>query len=241
MEPSTGEPCQDGSSEPIKSWVSSQVALAQVLGVDRQTIRAWLKVEGNPGKRPDDRYDVADWRAWQAANSSKTTEPVAVALDGAGKSKTELQMEKLQREINRLKEDEERLRIANEVERGDLISIDEFKQIVGDAWAAMTNSLKQTHHRISQQVVGLDSGAASKVIKKDLEETLRKFRVPEGVKKKRFWRTSSRILEDLQGKLSLGDGPKQTASRQSRPRARSTTQAKQSSSEESSSASKMTK
>ena len=235
MESSAGEVYSGDSGNPASlkkpsTWVKSQTGLALVLNVDRQTIRKWLKIPGNPGKRKDDRYDVEDWRAWQKVNSFKTGDgnainPPASSLPASnapatdshdstldeegepdGSMLNDLRAKKLAEEVKRIKEDSARLKLQNEVERGELISLDEMKQVVGDAWSAMIAGLNQMNHRIAQQVVGLDSGAASKVIKAEVRECLRKFNLPNGVKKKRIWKDFSRVLDDLQQKQNPGSG-----------------------------------
>jgi hypothetical protein len=45
-------------------FAKNQVELAEVLGVDRKTVQRWKKIEGNPGARPDGRYDIHAWRTW---------------------------------------------------------------------------------------------------------------------------------------------------------------------------------
>lgn len=42
-------------------FVGSLVALADELGVARQTLTRWHREPGNPGKRSDGRYEVAAW------------------------------------------------------------------------------------------------------------------------------------------------------------------------------------
>ena len=48
------------------NFAKNQVDLAQALGVSRKTVQRWLRLEGNPGTRPDGRYDVTAWRVFKA-------------------------------------------------------------------------------------------------------------------------------------------------------------------------------
>jgi hypothetical protein len=47
-------------------FAKNQVELAAFLGVNRRTISRYLKVEGNPGAKPDGRYPVGAWRQFLA-------------------------------------------------------------------------------------------------------------------------------------------------------------------------------
>lgn len=208
MTTNAGEPCPETPKK--AAWVASQVALAEVLGVDRQTIKAWLKVVGNPGKGKDDRYDVEAWREWQAGNSYNTSQELDLGDEDEPVTIVGLKAQKLREEISRLTEDTGRLKLANELARGELITLDEAKQVIGNAYSAMVSALRQMKHRIAAQVCGLDSGSAAKVIGKDMDETLRKFSIPEGLKKKRCWLQCSKELDDLHEKHSLGSGLRKT-------------------------------
>jgi len=160
MTENSGVPCPETAKKP--AWAKSQVALAEVLGVDRKTIKEWLKIPGNPGKNKDDRYDVEAWREWQAANSYNTTQDQETLVGDESVTIVGLRAQKLQEEILRLKQDSERLKLANEVERGELITLDEAKQVIGNAYSAMIAALRQMKHRISSQVCGLDSGSITR-------------------------------------------------------------------------------
>jgi len=54
----------DGGKPSSASFAKNQVELAEILGVDRKLIQRHRKIEGNPGVRPDGRYDVQAWRQW---------------------------------------------------------------------------------------------------------------------------------------------------------------------------------
>lgn len=45
-------------------WTESQIDLAKILGIERKTIQRHLKKEDCPGKTPDGRYNIHEWRYW---------------------------------------------------------------------------------------------------------------------------------------------------------------------------------
>lgn len=187
-----------------KKWVTSQVALAEVLGVDRKTIKEWLKMPGTPGKAKDDRYNVEDWREWQSANSYKTgDENVDTLVPEDGDTIVALKQRLMRAQA-------EKVEIENKVRKGELISEEEVCRVVVDAFAGMVSSLRQTKHRVSSQMSGLDSGTASKVLGKDMEDCLRKWALGEWAKKKPFYQSVYATLRDLHGKFCLGNGLNET-------------------------------
>lgn len=56
-----------GGTASGKNFAHTQNELGEILHVDRKTIQRWLKIDGNPGKKADGRYDIAQWRAFAAA------------------------------------------------------------------------------------------------------------------------------------------------------------------------------
>ena len=73
-------------------WVESQIDLAKALGVERRTIQRDLKADGNPGKTPDGRYNVHEWRAWRRIRGRKC---------GGTQDKHSLECKKLNIDIER--------------------------------------------------------------------------------------------------------------------------------------------
>lgn len=53
-----------GGKPSDQRFAKNQVELSEILGVDRKTVQRHLKLEGNPGARPDGRYEIATWRKW---------------------------------------------------------------------------------------------------------------------------------------------------------------------------------
>jgi hypothetical protein len=44
------------------------VELAQKLEVERKTVQRWMKIDSNPGRSSDGRYNVRDWKTWAQAH-----------------------------------------------------------------------------------------------------------------------------------------------------------------------------
>jgi hypothetical protein len=63
------------AGEQEKTWADTQVDLSAVLGVDRKTIQRWLKIDGNPGARPNGKYNIAEWKSWRASRSGDFDSP----------------------------------------------------------------------------------------------------------------------------------------------------------------------
>jgi hypothetical protein len=57
-----------GAEAGATTFAPSQSALAEALGITRQRLQWWVKKDGNPGRRPDGRYHIADWRAYLSEN-----------------------------------------------------------------------------------------------------------------------------------------------------------------------------
>lgn len=69
--------------DPLRSppFVDNQVALAEVLGVDRKTIQRWIKEEGCPGAQSGGRYSVMEWREWIRKTGRKDGEAAGEDID----------------------------------------------------------------------------------------------------------------------------------------------------------------
>src|SRR6266700_2068220 len=60
-----------GETPSTDEYAKNAVQLAAILGVDRKTVQRWRKTDGNPGVRPDGRYDVPSWRARATAEKAR--------------------------------------------------------------------------------------------------------------------------------------------------------------------------
>lgn len=63
-----------GESGPQEGTAESKVALADAIGVTRQTIHRWLRMPGNPGAASNGKYSVGEWRDWARKNGYKMAE-----------------------------------------------------------------------------------------------------------------------------------------------------------------------
>src|SRR4051794_34364924 len=59
-------PSEEEEETPQK-WADNKVALAQILGVSRQTIHNWGDLPGCPGTRTNGKYSVEEWREFADA------------------------------------------------------------------------------------------------------------------------------------------------------------------------------
>jgi len=152
--------------------------LATACGASRRTISAWLKVDGNPGRRADGSFSVTRWQKWIAANGLGSRTAAAErdpTLEPLRREKLRLQTEVLQLQAAAAARE-------NSVARGELFPEREAARVITDSWRAMILQLRQTKHRISSQVCGRDSGSAARLLSTDLAETLRQFQLPEGLR-----------------------------------------------------------
>ncbi len=172
---------------------SSTKALAAELGCTRRTISAWLKRPDSPGRTATGGFNISRWQKWISENglgtrtSSADRDPRLQALKN---EKMRLQSEKIALETVAVA-------IQNRVARGELVRMDDAKRVVGDAWGAMLRQLRQTKHRISAQVCGLDSGTASRLLADDLAQTMRQFSIPEGLARHPYFGPLRAQIEEL--------------------------------------------
>ncbi|HAB18239.1 MAG TPA: hypothetical protein PLX89_07690 [Verrucomicrobiota bacterium] len=54
-------------------FAKNQVELAAILGVTRQTLYNWLRVDGNPGVRSNGTLEIEAWRHWADTTGRKST------------------------------------------------------------------------------------------------------------------------------------------------------------------------
>jgi len=115
----------EGASTPVTA--ANFVELASILGVTRQAVHAWKRMEGAPQAAANGLHDVAAWREFMRAKGLKGGEPVTDV-------ETSLKARKLLAEV-----EERELRLA--VRRGELIEVEnvrsEWTRQVGRARALM--------------------------------------------------------------------------------------------------------
>jgi hypothetical protein len=101
----------------IPSFVTSYTELARFLGVSRQALNRWTKLDGSPQAKSDGRHSVSDWKSFMKTN------------DLSGKSHDLIDLKS--RDL--LAKCEER-EFKNSVKRGEYVSIEEVRL----AWSSCT-------------------------------------------------------------------------------------------------------
>lgn len=180
-----------------EQWVETQQALAEALGVaDRKSIQRWLKEPMCPGV-VDGRYNVKDWKLWCESKGKRA---------GTKGTKLESLKEKTMAIDVRLKE----LELAEAMGRS--ISLDEAMTVFTGIVTSVMQKLRGVKHDVAPRVVGETVPEASKRIGQAIDECLAELaRVPEGAKKKTFWKNVSVELSLLQQRWSPGVTPTSTS------------------------------
>lgn len=155
-----GKPLSKGERELLArqrakqgTQVSSAVALAERLGVDRRTLNRWSKEPGFP-KRSSEGFDVDAVREWVAANGLKTSR--------AG----ELNEEKKRAEI-------EKIRLEIDIKRGLYIPKEEVVRDLGRYVFTLKTLLQTAATTLAPQIVGLTVPEALELLRKEHHEILR--------------------------------------------------------------------
>ncbi len=135
--------------------VKNQVALANVLRVERKSVQRWLKIAGNPGHKADGRFDVVAWRKWVRQHGRK---------DGSDLDKNQLQATNILLQNQKL---EFKLAIL----RRDYVPAHLVQQWGGELGAAIRKVVTQIH-LIAPSVVGLPVPDAETRLKEVEDEIL---------------------------------------------------------------------
>lgn len=178
-----------GAEEPL--YVGTQEALASHVGAERKSIQRWSKRKDCPGKTKDG-YDVKAWRAFVERNNLGGTRKKS-------KDKAALECEKLTLE-------NERRRLINAKERGEVMSNDEVCKTLSDMMAGFVLRCRQIPNDLAQEVVGLSPGEATKRIRREMDQALEQLSLGEWAQKKTFW---SRVFAELRAQqetYNLGNG-----------------------------------
>ena len=116
-------------------------ALAEILGVDQNTIHLWRKLAGTPQSR-----DAAEWMEWQQKNNKGHGRKVS-------SDRERLMVEKLQEEI-------ERLKLANAEARRETIMRTEVNELFTRVAMRQKQVLhEKLHNELPPQLAGLDAGS----------------------------------------------------------------------------------
>ena len=147
----------------VPRFAKSQTELGSYLTPprDRKIIQRALKMEGNPGRSKDGRYDIGEWQAWLYANVK------SILDEGAGKSgdKSQLELEKLRLTIQK---QEFELKVLQR----DYTSNTEVEAWVGDMIARAKQVLTRIPSKLAPLVVGRSEVDAERVMREEVNSAL---------------------------------------------------------------------
>jgi hypothetical protein len=129
---------------------------------DRKTIQAALKVEGNPGRTKDGRYEIGEWQSWIAQNM-----PPGVGLAGAGGKG-----DKHDLEVERLKLQNAKLSFELEVKRKDFTSNTDIEQSIGKMVMEAKRVLLSIPSKLAPVLPGMNEVEIEKRLRRELIEAL---------------------------------------------------------------------
>lgn len=183
--------------QPDAVYVTTQQALAEALGVaDRKTIQRWLK-DGAPAATDDGRYNVTEWRLWMQSKNRGSRK----AKDDPENIKTQIALVELRRKEIELEE-----------LRGHMIDSEEAFDVSAEMWTRFAQAFRALKHELAPSVVGETVPEATKRIGAAFDHLLNSLSVPEGAKKKAFWRNVSARLSDLRQTFLRSNMPEGTSS-----------------------------
>jgi hypothetical protein len=140
------------TAEVIPSFVTSYTELGKILGVSRQAINRWTKIEGAPKPRSDGRHSVSEWRNFMKSND----------LNGRSHDLETLKARKLLAEC-------ENREMANAIKRREFVSLEAVRLAwnshVGEALAIARKRLVDEQPPI---VAGMDDPLEIRQINNDL-------------------------------------------------------------------------
>ena len=144
---------RDGGAAVNKTHAENQVELAEALNVDRKTIQRWLKIDGNPGRSSNGKYELLAWRAYAASRGHDIPDDL---------DQTQLRAENLLL-LN------ERLKIAIAREREEVIPTVMAQQIFGGlVMSAKARSFSAITRLATLARIAPDMTAATEEIRKEI-------------------------------------------------------------------------
>lgn len=149
-----------GGSGAALSYASNQVELAEILGVSRKTIQRARKRDGNPGTRPDGRWDVSAWREFLRLTGN-------CSEDGEEEDVSELQREKARNILLR----NEKLEAELAILRRQWMSAETVEAMGGQLGSAI-RKVVSTIHLAAPGVVGVSVPEAEARLKELEDEIL---------------------------------------------------------------------
>ncbi len=146
-----------GGTEADPTYAKNITELAGILQVTRNTVSAWKKIPGNPGVRPDGRFEVAAWRSFKATQRAGGRDLEGEAM-AEKRRRIELENELLAVKVTKLKERY-------------------FEKEVIEQW--VTGMILQAKRvllglpsALAPQVVGMDVASAEKILRDSINDAL---------------------------------------------------------------------
>jgi hypothetical protein len=143
-------------SSAIPSFVTSYTELARFLGVSRQSLNRWTKLDGAPKPRSDGRHVIADWKTFMKSND----------LSGKSHDLNDLKARDLLAKI------EER-EFKNAVKRGEYVSVEEVRL----SWSSNTaKALQMLEKALCDELPPILAGLEPIEIRQKNEQQLNEVR-----------------------------------------------------------------
>jgi len=144
-------------------FAKSQIELGAYLTPprDRKIIQRALKMEGNPGRAKDGRYDVGEWQAFIYANVKSLLD----GESGKGSDKSQLELEKLRLTIQK---QEFELKVLQR----DYTANTEVEAWVGEMIARAKQILTRIPSKLAPLVVGRSEVDAERVMREEVTSAL---------------------------------------------------------------------
>lgn len=184
----------DETHQPDPTFVTTQEALADRLGVERKSIQRWQKRPDCPGRRLEG-FDVEAWRAFIERNNLGRKK---------AKGKAALEEEKMALQ-------NERTRLQIQKMRGELASYQECAKVLAEMVSGFTLALQQSEPTIVEETVGVDLGEGLKRVRRRHRDVLQNLALGEWAQKKTFWSKVYAELLLLLATPGLGHGAKSTS------------------------------
>ena len=140
----------------LPSYVTSYTELGKFLGVSRQALNRWTKLDGAPKPRSDGRHSIGEWREFMKSND----------LSGKSHDLNDLKARDLLAKI------EER-EFKNAVKRGEYVGVGEVRE----AWISLTSkALQQLEKALLDELPPILAGLSPIEIRKKNEDQLTEVR-----------------------------------------------------------------
>ena len=147
---------------PAPATAASEVELAAVLGITRQSINTWKKRKDAPKPAANGLHDVPAWQEFMRRNDLKGGD----CTPQAGDIETSLKARKLLAEV-----EERELRLG--IRRGEYVAVDEVRQMWTEFVAQATSMLrKKFEQELPPILSGLDATGIQEEARRAIDEVL---------------------------------------------------------------------